>query len=196
MQTQLVLRTADIPSYENNGTTLRATYTNNFPTYRINAFSNEQYEINVNQTKMKFKNINLRSILGSEYDDDQVYCLQLVSITFGLTSNGSTYSANEQDRTFNVVITSGFPFLHQYATNQETTDTSIATLRVPNGTSSNIYSFINKRFFFKTNKNYSFSNIQIGIEYRDIESNVLQPSSGVIATNYPNATFVFSIYKV
>jgi hypothetical protein len=191
---QLILRSADIPNLENDGVTLRAKYTNNLPTVRNNSVNNTQYSINVEQSDMTFKNINLRSILGQDYKSGEFCNLKLNSIVFGLTANGSTFSANEQDRTFNIEL-SGLPFLSSYQNGSTYSDRAVlATVRVASGSNANIFTYINRQISFKIDDNQSNQTCNLRIRYLDIETNTLEPSSGALTngTNYPNITLNLS----
>jgi hypothetical protein len=195
MQVQLVIRSTDIPNLNTDGT-VRPKYTGNLPTQRINAYDNgTTYRINLNQTSMLFRNLTLYSILSPNYKEGEIYCIELRSLTFGLCSNGSTFSNNEQDRTFSVVL-SGLPFLQQNSNGVTSAECIIAHVRVPSGATTNVFTYYNRKFYFKSDYTL-LTRFSLGIEYRDIESpNTVQPSSGsTLTTNYPNITAVFSIYK-
>ena len=194
---QLVLRSADIPNLENNGTA-RNRYTANLPTVRINAVNSERFIINVNQSDMTFRSVNLRDLLGSrQYKEGETYKLTLNAVIFGLSANGGVFSNNENDRVFHIEL-SGLPFIYSNTNGTQFSDRCIlATVRVPSGATPSIFTYINRDFQFKIRNGINLERCDIRIRYLDIESGNQLPNNALVAnTNYPNITLNLSLEKL
>lgn len=197
-KSQFVLRTADIPNLDNLGVK-KPVYTDAgggvlLPTRRTIAFENALYSINIYQSQMTFKQINMREILKNIFENGGNYILKLNAISFGLGYNSSYGATNENDRIFNVWIY-GLPFVSSFSYGSTLNRALLCTVRIPNGSTLNTYTFNTHEVLFQLNKDNLVEMRNITIEYRDVESNTLEPTNTANVV-YPNATFNFSIYKV
>lgn len=187
---QLVLRTTDISNLGYGGVAPFA------PVERTQDFTGATGSINRWQSSMTWPNINLRSLLGNLYEEGASYNLKLESVTFSLTSNLSIYTTAENNRAFNIFV-SGFPFLNSYsASGNLRNEGLICSCRVPSGAQHYMFNYNNNELTFDLAKMNGLNNIDISIQYRDLLLNSTEPIGALNTHAYPNAQFVFSIYKI
>jgi hypothetical protein len=184
-KTQLVLKTSDL---SNLGYT---TVANTAPTERTADYNGTNGYVNRRQSVMTWKNINLRDILGELYETDTNYDLELVNITFFVTSNLSTFSPNESDRALNIYL-SGPPNIISYSSIGMNQEVLLTSLRLPTGNYTNTYNFSNNISSFKINTNQF---CDFTITYRNLLNNNIQPQSTGATIDYPYAQFTFNISK-
>jgi len=184
-RSQFILRSADISSLG---------YTGNAPTERAADFTGSTGFINRWQTNMRWDNINLRSILGDIYENGGKYIMKLESITFGLTSNLSTFTTVQNDKTFNIFM-SGLPFIKSYSSSRALNNEILLTpVYVPHGFTSQIFTYNNNLFTFQLTNGFGVENVSISINYRDLLSNTIEPSQNLTVA-IPHIQLIFSIYK-
>jgi hypothetical protein len=187
---QLVLKSCDINQLNptNKG---YQTIASSQPFERANDYIGTNGSINLRQSSMTWNNINLRSILGELYENNCDYTLELVNITFFLTSNLNTYSNNESDRTFNVYM-GGLPNMQSYSSLGATQDFLLTSMRLPTGIFCNSYNYNNNQYSFKTNTNQT---VDLTITLRNLLNNAIQPVSNSINCAYPYGQYTFNIFK-
>ena len=182
---QFILRSTDI---SNLG------YTNNAPVERTADITTSKGFINRWQTSMRWDNINMRSILGDLYENGGKYNIKLESVCFGLTSNLSTFTSVQNDKTFNIFL-SGLPFLKTYSSTRNLDNEILLTpVYVPHGFTSQIFTYNNNEFTFQLTPSFGVENISISVNYRDLLTNINEPSVNLIV-GIPHIQLVFSIYK-
>lgn len=184
---QLILRSADI--YQN------IAYVNNLPPEPTTDYTNPTTGNYINrwQTQMKFKNINLRTILGKTFKYGKTYNLKINAITFCVNSNLGNFTTVENDRTFNIFM-KGLPFIQTYSTKKGTVQEGlIGTVRIPSGAQSYTFTFTNPNILsFRLTESNGVETPHITIEYRDLLTDLNEPSVN-LTTAIPHAQFVFSI---
>lgn len=187
---QLILRSNDISNLGYSGTSPFA------PVERTQDFTGTTGSINRWQSQMTWNNINLRSLLGSLYEDGASYNLKLENVTYSLTSNLSVFTTAENNRAFNVFI-SGLPFMSSYsASNNLQNEGLLCAVRVPSGAQHYMFNYNNNELTFDLAKMNNQNNINITITYRDLLLNSAEPVGATNTVAFPNVQFVFSIYKV
>lgn len=185
---QLVLKSSDISNLGYNNTTFA-------PNERTADVTTSIGFINRYQTKFIWYNINLRGILGSLYKKDGKYNMKLESIVYGLTSNLGGMTSIQNDLSWNIYM-SGLPGLEGYSTqNGKTSEILLTSVRLPNGANQTIFTYSNNEISFELNNNNSSEICNINIEYRDLLTNLLEPSITPIVA-YPHCQFLFSIYEI
>jgi hypothetical protein len=184
---QFILRSADI--YPN------ITYVNNLPPEPTIDYTDSTTLNFINrwQTKMIFKNINLRTILGKSFKYGKTYNLKINAITFCINSNLGNFTLVENDRTFNIFL-KGLPFIQTFSTKSGTINEGlIATVRIPSGAQSYTFSFSNPNILsFTLTEGIGVERTDITIEYRDLLTGLNEPSTN-LTTALPHAQFVFTI---
>lgn len=193
-QVQLVLKTADIPILDANGNVQPKYDADGTPSYRLQAYDNSKYYINLFQSNYKFKSINMRALLDPIWEEGAEYILELKSLTFGLPCDGLTYGAeNENERVFNIYI-KGLPLLESSSSSSSSMNKALlATVRVAGYGTIVQYIFNSNRLSFTLNNAMSNQLVELEFAYRDIETDELLPRDNSVC--YPNAQYVFTIYK-
>jgi hypothetical protein len=137
----------------------------------------------------------MRTLLSPIWEEGGEYILELKSLTFGLAYDGATYGAeNENERVFNIYLT-GLPLLESTSSSSSSMNKALlATVRVPGGATINQYIYNSNALSFTLNNAISNQLIELEFAYRDIETDDLLPRDTSII--YPNAQYVFSIYRV
>jgi hypothetical protein len=183
---QLILRSASI---SNLG------YTNNAPVERTADFDDARGYISQRQSRMIWKNINLRALLQPIWRQGAKYILKLESVTFGLSSNLGIFTSVENDKAFNVFL-SGFPFLKSYDSSQRTNNEALlCTVRVPHGGQCHVFTYANSNeLTFTLTDHTSVEMADIQIQFRDLLANTNEPST-TMTVGYPHSQYVFSVYR-
>lgn len=187
-QAQLVLRSSDIS---------RLGYqvaSPNQPIERTVDFEDGNGFISKRQSLMIWKNINLRNVLGPLYKQGAMYNIQLTNTCFGLSSNLGLITTAEKDRAFSIFM-KGLPFIYTSNGFGNRNEALLTNCRVSTGALPNIYAYNNPVFTFKTSQGQE-DIVNLQIQFRDLLTDVQCPSSASTTLNYPNSTFVFSIYQV
>lgn len=194
---QLILRSADIPSYDNNGNLLPKYANDNYPSERINTYEDGNYSINVSQSYMTFKNVNLnlRSLLMNSQKANKYYKMRVNSITFGLTSGGQVLTSDERDRTFNIQI-EGLNFMSsQQNGSYYSNKCIIASIRIASGGVISYFSYVNRDFSFMISETETNYKPNISIVYTDLETGQIKPS-GTLNCPYPNIQISLSFMEL
>jgi hypothetical protein len=187
---QLVLRSSDISNLGYSGVAPFA------PVERAADFTGTTGSINRWQSNMTWNNINLRSMLGNLYKPYGTYNLKLESVCFSLTSNLATFTAAENNRAFNIVI-SGLPFMTSYSSGGNLQNEGLlAAVRVPSGAQHYLFNYNNNELTFSLQNLNGVNNVNINIQYRDLLLNANEPVGATNTVAFPNVQFVFSIYLV
>lgn len=182
---QLILKVSDISNLGYNGT-----FSN--PIERTVDFTGINGYVNRRQSQFIWRNINLRDILGDLYESNCNYKLELVNISFFVTSTLGTFSTNETDRVFNVYM-SGLPNQKSYSSLGLNQEALLTTCRVPTGAFSNLFNYNNNFISFKTTSNQF---CDLTITFRNLLNNNVQPQSTGVTLDYPYSQFTFNITKL
>ncbi len=137
------------------------------------------------QSSFRWDNVDFNSVLGEIYKKHQLYCLKLESVTFGVSSNASIFTATENNRFFNIFI-SGLNFYN------DATEALLCSVRVPHGAQAHIFNYFNNELYFYMDN----PTPQISIQYRDFLLNIAEPVGATNTHAFPHAQFVFSISQV
>ncbi len=192
---QFVLKSSDINIQRDANGNAYNTNSPFGPIERNADFNGPSGYINRWQSSMTWNNINLRAILGEIYDTKATYNIKLESITFGITSNVNIYSTRQSDCAFNIFI-NGLPFMSSYSSNLALVNEGLlCSVRLPHGANQFVYTYNSNELSFNLTNTNGTEIVNISINYRDLLTNQLEPSSSALVA-YPHVQFVFSIYKV
>jgi hypothetical protein len=181
---QLVLKSANI-FVQSSGGLLYSSTSPFAPFERTGDVTNGVGFINRWQSKMTWNNVDIETLLGHMYEKNNLYSLKLNSVTFGITSNLSTFTSAENNRFFNVFIT-GLTF------SNEKTEHLLCTVRVPSGAQAYIFNYFDNEALFYADEPLK----NITIEYRDFLIDTNEPIGASNTHAFPHAQFVFTLSKV
>lgn len=181
---QLVLRSASIFTLTSGGNTYSTT-SPFAPFERTIDQTTSVGFLNRWQSSMRWDNINFSELLGHHYEQNGLYCLKLESVTFGLTSNLTTYSASENNRNFNIFI-GGLGFINGK------TENLLCSVRVPNGSQAYIFNYSKNELYFHLDSELK----NITIQYKDFLLDSNEPVGSTNTVAYPHVQFVFSLSRV
>jgi len=171
----LVLRTSDLPTPGN---------------------SNSQGVVNADRTRMTWKNINMRDLLGDMYDQHDRFNLKLNSVCLGNVASDAEgdfiypFGDSQQDRIVTIEM-EGLPFANNTYDTTQGANKSNAVLGV--------YEFDNNQPYINyDNSVVTFSKgsnmCDLTISYKTVYDN--QPPSTLPGNTYPRMIFLFSIYGI
>lgn len=164
-------------------------------TYALTTTETQYGICNGSNTILQFKNLNLRSIMGSMYDKYDTFNLVLNSVMIcnTTTAMSANYGNNDQENFTTLLTITGLPFINQTYNCCTQTNTSTAFLcpllfsvAAKSPTITNFYSSVGLMF----GKSQDIANITLSL----IRSSDTKP---VVSTNaFPEQSYFFSIYGI